>query len=57
MVSAAATNSGPVSPIGVNHIVLNVRNMEESHQFWTDVVGLRLVGSSGSARAGHQHQG
>ena len=44
MVPAAATNSGPVAPIGVNHIVLNVRNMEESHQFWTDVVGLRLVG-------------
>src|ERR1700733_934646 len=35
---------GPIAPIGVNHIVLNVRNMEESHQFWTEVVGLRLVG-------------
>jgi len=44
MASAEATNSGPVSPTGVNHIVLNVRNMEESHQFWTEVVGLRLVG-------------
>ena len=44
MASAKATNSGPVSPTGVNHIVLNVRNMEESHQFWTEVVGLRLVG-------------
>jgi len=37
-------SSGPVAPIGVNHIVLNVRNIEESHQFWTEVVGLRLVG-------------
>ena len=37
-------SSGPVAPTGVNHIVLNVRNMEESHQFWTEVVGLRLVG-------------
>jgi catechol 2,3-dioxygenase len=35
---------GPIVPIGVNHIVLNVRNIEESHQFWTEVVGLRLVG-------------
>jgi catechol 2,3-dioxygenase-like lactoylglutathione lyase family enzyme len=35
---------GPIAPIGVNHVVLNVRNMEESHQFWTEVVGLRLVG-------------
>ena len=44
MVSAAATNSGPIVPTGVNHIVLNVRNMDESHQFWTEVVGLKLVG-------------
>jgi len=44
MASGEATNSGPVAPIGVNHIVLNVRNIEESHQFWTEVVGLRLVG-------------
>ena len=35
---------GPAAPVGVNHIVLNVRNMDESHQFWTEVVGLRLVG-------------
>jgi len=39
-----AAGSGPVTPIGVNHIVLNVRNMDESHQFWTAVVGLRRVG-------------
>ncbi|MBR0867731.1 VOC family protein [Bradyrhizobium diazoefficiens] len=39
-----AADSAPVAPIGVNHIVLNVRNIEESHQFWTAVVGLRLVG-------------
>ncbi|WFU45979.1 VOC family protein (plasmid) [Bradyrhizobium sp. CB82] len=37
-------DSAPIVPIGVNHIVLNVRNIEESHQFWTEVVGLRLVG-------------
>jgi len=35
---------GPITPIGVNHIVLNVRDMEESDRFWTEVVGLRLVG-------------
>jgi catechol-2,3-dioxygenase len=35
---------GPVAPLGVNHVVLNVRNIEESHQFWTETVGLRLVG-------------
>ena len=44
MASADTTNPGPVAPTGVNHIVLNVRSMEESHQFWTELVGLRLVG-------------
>jgi catechol 2,3-dioxygenase len=44
MAVAVEANSGPVAPIGLNHIVLNVRDMEESHQFWTDIIGLRLVG-------------
>jgi catechol-2,3-dioxygenase len=45
-VTATAQQVGRESfgPVGVNHIVLNVRNIEESHQFWTEVVGLRLVG-------------
>lgn len=34
-----------VTPVGINHVVLNVRNMEESHQFWTEVVGMRQVGA------------
>ena len=33
------------APVGVNHIVINVRDMEESHQFWTDIVGLKQVGA------------
>lgn len=33
------------TPVGVNHVVLNVRNMEESHRFWTEVVGLKQVGA------------
>jgi catechol-2,3-dioxygenase len=43
---AAVDAKKPVAhaPTGVNHIVLNVRSMDESHQFWTDVVGLKLVG-------------
>ena len=41
---AQSEGRGSTVPIGVNHIVLNVRNIEESHQFWTEVVGLRLVG-------------
>lgn len=33
------------TPAGVNHIVLNVYDIEESHQFWTDVVGFKHVGT------------
>lgn len=32
----------PVAPIGINHLVINVRNMEESHRFWTEIVGLKM---------------
>ena len=31
------------SPRGVNHLVLNVRNLEVSHAFWTDIMGFRCV--------------
>ena len=33
------------TPVGVNHVVLNVRDIEESHKFWTEVVGLKQVGA------------
>ena len=33
-----------VTPVGLNHLVLNVRNLEESHTFWTDIIGLEQVG-------------
>jgi len=32
------------APRGINHIVLNVRDIEESHRFWTEVVGFKQVG-------------
>ncbi|MGL3210034.1 VOC family protein [Bradyrhizobium sp. BR 1433] len=44
MESAETAGERPAAPVSVNHIALNVRNMDESHQFWTEVVGLRLVG-------------
>lgn len=31
-------------PVGINHVVLNVRDLEESHRFYTEVVGLKQVG-------------
>lgn len=33
------------SPVGVNHVVLNVHDIEESHEFWTEVIGLKQVGT------------
>ncbi len=33
-----------VTPSGINHLVLNVYNMEETHRFWTEIIGLKLVG-------------
>jgi catechol 2,3-dioxygenase len=34
-----------VTPVGLNHLVLNVRDIEESHRFWTEIVGFRHVGT------------
>jgi len=39
-----ATPTGPVTPSGLNHLVLNVRNLDESHQFWTEILGFKQVG-------------
>ena len=33
-----------VTPRGLNHLVLNVRDLEESHRFWTEILGFRQVG-------------
>ena len=38
------TPTEAVSPSGINHLVLNVRDIEESHRFWTEIVGLTQVG-------------
>jgi catechol 2,3-dioxygenase-like lactoylglutathione lyase family enzyme len=44
MSETRATARGPVTPSGLNHLVLNVRDLEESHRFWTEVVGFKQVG-------------
>ena len=31
------------APRGINHLVLNVRDMEVSHKFWTEVLGFKCV--------------
>ena len=33
-------------PAGVNHVVLNVRDIEDSHRFWTELIGFRHVGTA-----------
>ena len=38
------SDDGPVTPVGLNHLVLNVRNIEESHRFWTELLGFKQVG-------------
>lgn len=35
---------GPVQPYGVSHLVLNVRDIERAHMFWTEIVGFKQVG-------------
>ena len=32
-----------VTPRGINHLVLNVRDLEVSHRFWTEIMGFRCV--------------
>lgn len=37
------TPERPETPRGINHVVLNVRNMDASHRFWTEIMGFRKV--------------
>jgi len=40
------TPAEAVTPGGINHLVINVRDMDESHKFWTEVLGFKQVGQS-----------
>jgi catechol 2,3-dioxygenase len=42
-VESKMSEADSITPVGVNHVVLNVRDIEESHRFWTDIVGLKQV--------------
>src|SRR3977135_2358578 len=35
-----------VAPRAINHVVLNVRDIEESHRFWTEMIGFKHVGTA-----------
>jgi len=39
------TPTTPQTPSGLNHLVLNVRNLDEAHRFWTGCLGFRQVGT------------
>src|SRR5256712_559461 len=39
--SAAPEHAQP--PVGINHMVLNVSDLERSHRFWTEIMGFRQV--------------
>ncbi len=39
-----AAPAAAVSPSGINHLVLNVRDIDELHKFWTEIVGFKQVG-------------
>ncbi|MBV8890060.1 MAG: VOC family protein [Alphaproteobacteria bacterium] len=41
----SADSTAPVTPVGLNHLVLNVRDIEESHRFWTEILGFKQVGT------------
>jgi catechol 2,3-dioxygenase len=40
------TSDRAEAPRALNHVVLNVRDMEESHRFWTEVIGFCHVGTA-----------
>jgi len=46
MTSAPVLEMEAQTPCGLNHLVLNVRDIEESHRFWTELLGFRQVGTS-----------
>jgi catechol 2,3-dioxygenase len=41
----------PETPSGLNHLVLNVRDLDRAHRFWTECLGFRHVGSWSPAEA------
>lgn len=44
MAETIKKRTSAVAPVGLNHLVLNVRDMAESHHFWSDLLGFEKVG-------------
>lgn len=45
MTALLESEAAAQTPSGLNHLVLNVRDIEESHRFWTEFLGFRHVGT------------
>ncbi len=46
MANDAQVHAAPTTartPRGINHLVLNVSDIERSHRFWTEIMGFKLV--------------
>lgn len=35
--------TAPSRPCGLNHLVINVRDMQQTHRFWTEILGFQQV--------------
>ena len=55
--ASTGETGGPVTPFGLNHIVIHVRDIEESHRFWTEMLGFRQVGEFKSQAASVPQRG
>jgi catechol 2,3-dioxygenase len=45
MTTPSAVDAVAQTPSGINHLVLNVRNLENAHWFWTECLGFKHVGA------------
>ena len=52
MTTYPTSESTPQTPLGINHLVLNVHDIEASHHFWSELLGFRHVGTSRPAKPG-----
>ncbi len=50
MTNPTSAPTGAQVPAGINHLVLTVRDIDESHRFWTELLGFRHVATSRHVR-------
>jgi catechol 2,3-dioxygenase len=45
MTTKSESDATTQTPCRLNHVVLNVRDLEAAHRFWTEYLGFKLVGT------------